>query len=711
MLVANNYNYPSRDHSQTRRQPSDSYSPYASPTVAGNLERPSGAQLPNAYAPSHSHESPAVAPSNQYDWPQKSAMPSQPATNSNSHETTQISESSNQLANITSQSVIPPSSNGVGTANGKSRAESRKKAQAAILNLYPYGIRFQTFIDEGFKEDIVGPLYDELQLSRSKSGNGPEPSSKYNVEGPAPYQSQLRREGVSPVLENGSSAGELRASKISRDIIAPLSVTTNGNVAPPKATIPQTPTDQIKTPVAPAKSVSMQEKDKAIKSKMEALRKSREDRAQKKVAAKSASAIPPLQDEQSKVVEEASIPKEALIPASHSLSKSPSITTNNLLPNVASPTPISNPQNISDPITKIAPIQQLPAIPGLFLASSAASPAPQASIQIALQPSIPNNQRKRPVAADFDDPVSSMAAFKRPFGQSRNEKPLVIDVSDEEDSDSEDVEMDLESVGDDSPALPTRKMSDHRAAVQPNPTPSGLAQPKEWSSPLFSSPAGTPPISQQLPRGPYGKPEILQRKESEIQELKKKIAEAEAKKRAKQTPTGVRTPRVAESAATTPQPNGAAPSQVHTPSQVQQLIEAADKKIAQDQQRLAESQAADAAAKAAEVKLRAAEQKREAAEQKRLRREKIANDLAVIKASEEKELAIIEQKKAEVAEKEANLKKTLENKQKMLEEMYLLGQDEEDEEPEAPAENPDSLAVRAEANGGTCSSLSLSQCS
>lgn len=637
-------------------------------------------------------------------------MPSQPAPSSNGHENPQIDESSSQPANTTSQPVVPLSTNGVGTANGKSRAESRKKAQAAILNLYPYGIRFQTFVDEGFKEDIVGPLYDELQLSRSspKSSNAPEPSSKSDVEGPL-YRSQLHHEGISPILANGSPADQVQAPKAGQYSIAPLSVTTNGNVAPPNATIPQTPTDQTKTPVAPApaKSVSMQEKDKAIKSKMEALRKSREDRAQKKVAARSAfsSAIPPVQDEQSKVVEELSTPKEALAAATHSLSESPSMLTNDLVPSVASPTSVSTPQNMSDPTSKIAPAQhQLPAIPGLFLASSAAHPAPQASIQNSLPPSIPNNQRKRPVAADFDDSLSSMATFKRPFGQSRNEKPLVIDVSDDELSDSEDVEMDLESVGDDSPALPSRKMSDHRAAAQANPNPNSFGQSKEWSSPLFSSPAGTPPISQQIPRAPYGRPEILQRKESEIQELKKKIAEAEAKKRAKQTPTGVRTPRVAESAATTPQQNDAASSQVHTPSQVQQLIEAADKKIVQDQERLAAAQAVDAA-KVAEIKLRAAEQKRQASEQKRLRREKIASDLAAIKASEEEELAIIEQKKAEVAEKEANLKKTLENKQKMLEEMYLLGQDEEDEEPEILVEKHDHSNIQTAANGGMCSCL------
>jgi hypothetical protein len=67
-----------------------------------------------------------------------------------------------------------------------------------------------------------------------------------------------------------------------------------------------------------------------------------------------------------------------------------------------------------------------PPIPGLFLSSNAPSPAP--------------NQRKRPVAADLNE-NSTPTIQKRPFGQARESRPFLIHVSDDED----DAEMEIDS--------------------------------------------------------------------------------------------------------------------------------------------------------------------------------------------------------------------------------------------------------------------------
>ena len=105
---------------------------------------------------------------------------------------------------------------------------------------------------------------------------------------------------------------------------------------------------------------------------------------------------------------------------------------------------------------------QPPAIPGLFLASTS-SPGPSTtSHNPTIYGASQGNQRKRPVAADFDTPASTMP-FKRPFGQNRSDHSLVIHVSDEEpDTEDEDVAMDLESQADqESPVQTATKLSDH----------------------------------------------------------------------------------------------------------------------------------------------------------------------------------------------------------------------------------------------------------
>jgi hypothetical protein len=633
---------------------------------------------------------------------------------------------------VTSQPTLPPSANGSGNSHGKSVAESRKKAQAAILNLWPYDVRYSTYIDEGFKEEYIRPLFDELKLSRNSlhSGHGAEPNSKPEYKESQFFQSHHPYQADTSTFPsgNGNSRDAPAASNASQESIPSLSVTSSGNLVSAKGAVPQAATEPVRTSVTqapPAKSVSMIEKDKALKSKMDALRKSREDRAQKAAAKNTPSSIVPstvaAPNEPPKLtVGETTVPKEVSLDANSSL-ESPSISKGDLQLRVASPTATSNTRVISEPPTSTTQIQkQVPVIPGLFLASAVTNATSQQCSQGTLQSPIQSNQRKRPVAADFDEPVSSITPFKRPFGQSRNDKPLVIDVSDEEmDSESEDVAMDLESIADDSPAQPLGKMPDQRVpVVQTYPNSNNLNQPKPWSPPAFSSPVHTPPLLQQVSRGAFGRPEILLRKESEIEELKKKIAEAEAKKRAKQTPSGSRTPRAPEVVSVegkpTPQSSSAVHSQADTSAQIQQLIEAADKKIADEQLRLARARAVEAAKVTEEPKLKniVTEQKRMAAENKRMRRDKIASDLAALIATEEQELAMIEQKKAEVAEMEARRKRVLDDQQKMLEEMQLLGPEEEEEDNDdievqnderSDHESPDTSRAR---DGSSSSSMS-----
>ena len=145
--------------------------------------------------------------------------------------------------------------------------------------------------------------------------------------------------------------------------------------------------------------------------------------------------------------------------------------------------------------------QSSPPIPGLFL-----SPAQQPSS---------TSQQKRPVAADFND--ASEAPLKRPFGQSRQTQPFLIHVSDDEDDEA----MDL-----DSPEL--RPVSTNRPG-SPFKIPSYRdlhTAPANNFERQLSTPMPTPPTA-------YSGRGDLETMNKEIEAMKRKIAEAEAKKKAK----------------------------------------------------------------------------------------------------------------------------------------------------------------------------------
>jgi hypothetical protein len=371
-----------------------------------------------------------------------------------------------------------------------------------------------------------------------------------------------------------------------------------------------------------------------------------------------------------------------------------SLTTSTLPPSHP-PTTVQLPSSSS--IAQPSLPAQPPVIPGLFLASTS-SPAPSISYNnIFSAPQ--SNQRKRPVAADFDTPTSTMN-YKRPFGQSRSDS-LVIDVSEEEpDSEDEDVAMDLESQADqDSPVQPARKMSDHRtAALQNLPPLTNFPTRKAFISPPGSSTPSTPPVHAGS-KATLGHPHVLQQKETEIELLKKKIAEAEAakaaKRKAQQTSSGAATPQL-QTANGTPRAvnsNGDIASKVEASIKMQQLIGIAEDKVSSHQKRLAETQVVELE--------NAAELKRKEAESRRLRREKIATDLPRVDAEVEQSQLKLKQLREEMAKIEAAVQKGMEDKRRMAEEMERLGQEAEDQLQEQKDKLKNLTSAEAASTSGT----------
>ncbi|CZS99611.1 uncharacterized protein RAG0_07941 [Rhynchosporium agropyri] len=655
---ANNYNYQSRDPSQTRRQNSGSFSPHNAPTAA---ER----DIPrlknyNSYTPAQTAASPIGTSQKQYSWSQKGAghtsLKPRPQINGDVL-SLKLDDASRELKN--SHQLSP-------TINGRSVSESRKKAQAAILNLWPYDVRYQTYIDEGFSKEVVGSLFDELKMTRNSPKTAKDGGSNSST---FVANDLMGKENLPSGSSNSIPAGEIASKKIESNghgderILSALGNNTlrNGDQQLPSAN----------AVIAPTKPVVMTEKQKTLQSKMEALRKSREERAQK-AAAKCINKPVSASIEVSKPLAEQSESSSAK--TSHSPIPAPSVP-------IKKPQIDTKPSTSSTSTTSVSAQQQTSIIPGLFLASGSGTATSDTTA--AVSSSTSSTIRKRPVAADFDEATPISIPYKRPFGQSRTDSRLVITVSeDEADSSDEDVAMELESQAtQDSPLQLARKMSDHRSTtIQNLPPLSSVPSQKLYTPPPNASVANTPP-KQAVPNT-AGR---LTHVQTEMEKLKKEIALREARQKAKQASSGSRTPQVSDENGSRATPSAASiASKVESSIRMQEMIETATSNVSLDQQRLADARAA-AATKAAELK-------KGEDEQKSLRRAKLAADIPRVDAEVQQNQTRLEQLRDEMAQIEASVQRSLEDKRRLAEEMARLGQEAE-EQLQAQKEKLDDIMV------------------
>jgi hypothetical protein len=151
---------------------------------------------------------------------------------------------------------------------------------------------------------------------------------------------------------------------------------------------------------------------------------------------------------------------------------------------------------------------------------------------------------KRPLASDsFDEPMPSS---KRPFGQKDSYEKVEIVVSDGE---VEDVEMELDEESDQEkdvhqnilpPAVPRREGDNGNL-----PTSIDLPSPKSTIQP--TSGVGTPTSTAiQTPGREHDKEELWKAKNQEIELMRKKIAEMEERRKAKQNATRAISPKLSE---------------------------------------------------------------------------------------------------------------------------------------------------------------------
>ncbi|KAK4239736.1 protein red1 [Achaetomium macrosporum] len=412
----------------------------------------------------------------------------------------------------------------------KSVQEAKKEAQKAILRLWPLGVKYQNYIDEGFDENLIKGLFRDLHLdmpktvAESTSAHPKEPrpheagkpgSSKPN--GSSDIQPQPLAPGPkelpSPLL-NQPGKGEERKDRIAR-LLAAKAAKAPAVPKPPAPAVTQTNlkvTEARSQETAPAPSNSPPkgktwgEKERLIQQKIAALQKSREAQAQKSAT---------------------DIADQEAMQVGRNGTAAPQAKT------TGSPTPISIPTGPKAAGVSVVAASVPPNLSQALhpIQNQVLSPNAQAN---------PSAQRKRPVAADFVEYSSRPLSLKRPFGQVRKETSLIIDVSDQSDDEEMDMDMDMGSpIDEPSSSTQSSGVSGQRGpAIRDFPPLTDTFPQRHYSSP---APSVTPPGG--LVNNSKKRETELDLKEKAIQEMRRKIALAEARRKAKQSSGGSVTPK------------------------------------------------------------------------------------------------------------------------------------------------------------------------
>lgn len=373
-------------------------------------------------------------------------------------------------------------------------ATVKKEAQKAILRLWPMGVKYQQYLDEGFDENVIKALFLDLHLDIPKKPTTTTATGSQTAQGVPPADSQ-KRSGAEdqPSKTGGQRTGEERKDRIARLLAAKAAKTpavSNAKPAPnqAKAVTAQTQGQHVKKPdTAGKKGKQWGEKERLLQQKIAALQKKRETQGQTSAA------------EGSSVSEKSTTPNQTARPSS---ANGEAVASNNQIG-----------------VSQIVSIAGVP-------------------IPLTAQPGQSSNQRKRPVAADFVEYSSTVGPLKRPFGHNRKETSIIIDVSDG--SDDEEMDMDMESPIENYHS--SKGLSTQRGpSIRDFPPLTDTPPPRQFSSPVLIS---TPPNG---PANGKRKETELDLKEKAIQEMRRKIAEAEARRNAKKSSSGPQTPHQASS--------------------------------------------------------------------------------------------------------------------------------------------------------------------
>lgn len=395
------------------------------------------------------------------------------------------------------------------TANGSrvyaNVPEAQNEAKKAILRLLPHGVKYQTYVDEGFDAKLVKELFSQLNLPTDPTVSVASEKSTVN----SGKEDSKPATEVLPTSQIDSMAKkqEERKDKIARLLAekkakAAVSASNEQPTAEPKS-VNNITSHVSTTSTKPLKTRA--EMDRLLQQKMQALR-------QKAAQKPSTSSTP-----KSNLGDKSTTP---IIAA----------TSNGASTRHESPAGTPVPANLGAVPTQETATQPLREASGVTSAVRSPLPSAPKSAQAV-------GQRKRPVAADFMDyPPSSI---KRPSLANRQNSSLVISLSDDEDDDDDDVEMEVDSAEDSpAPAPQSITLPKRGPSIRDYPPLTNRNSPRHLASPT----PGAPPV---------GGTVDLQARERQIMDLKRRIQEAEA--RAKNKPKkGSATPQTPSAGNITP---------------------------------------------------------------------------------------------------------------------------------------------------------------
>ncbi|KAI0509589.1 hypothetical protein F5B22DRAFT_616128 [Xylaria bambusicola] len=441
-----------------------------------------------------------------------------------------------------------------GSSLPRSPLEAKKKAQEAILGLWSLKVRYQDYIEEGIDANVVKALFKDIGLdvpvSKSNSvvsqttsdappvpvaataptknaSHKPQTSLMSATQAPPEVAKQPdnkdNKDKGSETKVTQKSAAEERKDKIARKLAAMAQKTTTtqspGQGASVSTPIPvpapapapvsapaPAPVPATIAPPAPAAVVaSVGTKSDATNTPLNVPKTRAENTAilQQKLAA-----LRRQQAQSAADKAQAASNESTAVSSPARTGPSPPNTNHNgdSTPKSRSTIPIqqSETQQISSTTPQVN--QNDEGIPGLSFQSLALPQPPQGS----------NRSLKRPVASDFDNYTPRSETLKR----TRTDERLVIDVSDDED-----VEMEIGSPTDDLPPVDSSSATTRQALNSFLPLSDGPSR-RQQDSPVSSS-APTPPIH-------GARVDVLNKR---IEDLKRQIAEAEAKTAAKKATT------------------------------------------------------------------------------------------------------------------------------------------------------------------------------
>lgn len=440
----------------------------------------------------------------------------------------------------------------------RSPLEAKKKAQEAILALWPFKVRYQDYIEEGVDPEVVRALFKDIGLDVPvpKTSTGPgkasssaQPTTPAAVTAsaiPPKVQSSPTTKASAPPTDTrqdnnkdtkgkgsdtktaGKTAAEERKDKIARKLAAMAQKTTatqstgqgasapasTAVLAPPSAaptTIPSLPSTAL-TFLGPAPSqVGASKETKADATKIpSAVAKTRAEnnaKLQQKLAALKKQQAQLAADKARAVSNDNTT---ASSPASGEPGSLDTSRNGNLTPKPRSA--LSAHQTLNrESSSELRSDPRNEGIPGLSLSSPAFSQPAQGSFR----------SLKRPVASDFDNYTPRSEPQKR----TRTEERLVIDVSDDEDVEME-IGSPIDEGGDEVPHSTDSSVTPARQTLGAFPPLSEGPNRRQQESPVSSS-APTPPVH-------GARIDLLHKR---IEETKRRIAEAEAKKAAKKPTT------------------------------------------------------------------------------------------------------------------------------------------------------------------------------